>query len=178
METRNCRSCCEAISVAATKCPHCQAFQSRWVLWFFILPGVLPVLLIVPLLNVSLRRLSDSSTNVEFALVKHQLTVTNAQLKYREPDAAEGISYHYFQQNAWLYFTIHNESAYRWDNLEFLIEFQDANGERIDVDNASASVTTQPHSELEVRISCELAVDPKDVAKSVVTVTNAQRPYR
>lgn len=178
MDTKHCRSCCEEINAAATKCPHCQAFQSRWMPWLYIVPGLLPLLLILPLIIFPFSRLRTDSTDVEFKDVQHQLTISNARLKYEEPPNQDGVTVHQYRRHAWLYCTIKNDSDYRWENLEFLVEFENADGERLDVDNVSAAITSQPHSDLEFRLACELAIDPNDVAKTKITVTDARRPYR
>ena len=145
-----------------------------------MLPALIPLLIVLPLMILPLWRLytkTDSSA-VQFKDVEHLLTVTNARLKYDKPPVREGVAVHYYRQHAWLYGTINNDSDHRWDNLEFLLEFQNADGDRLDVNNVSASITSQPHSSLEIRLACELAIDPKDVSKTKVTVTDASLPYR
>lgn len=176
METKRCRSCQEEINLSATKCPRCQAFQSPWTMWMFMLPGLIPLLVIVPLVVLPLSSLRGDS--VEFADVKQHLTVTDVRLKYEEPAVEKGVTVHYFRRHAWLYCTIKNDSDYRWENLEFLVEFKNADGGRLDVDNATATITVQAHSDLEYRLACELAIDPDQVAKTSITVTDARRPYR
>ena len=178
MDTKPCRSCREEINVVATKCPRCQAFQSRWTPWLYVLSAMIPLMVMLPLMLFPLWRLRSDSPDVQFKDVKHQLTVTNAMLKYEAPPVEEGVTVHYFRRNAWVYCTIKNDSGYRWDALECLVTFENDNGERIDLNNVTASVTSQPNSELDFRIACELAVDPDEVCSTKVTVTDAKRPYR
>ncbi|MCA9171911.1 MAG: hypothetical protein KDB23_29790 [Planctomycetales bacterium] len=115
---------------------------------------------------------------IEFEHVKQQLIASNARLKYEDPPVEEGARFPYFRRSAWIYCTISNRTDHRWESLQFLVEFQNAHGDQLNLDNLSASVTCQPHSNLDIRLNCELAIHPKDVAKTKVTVTDARRPYR
>lgn len=144
----------------------------------------LPLLFILPSLFYSLKIVYQTSnqtsnqTKVEFSQVQGKLTVTDAQLKYEEPVDKEEGTVHYHRRYVWIYSTLKNDSDYRWENFEFLVEFFDTDGKRLDVINTSTNITIQPHSELELRLSCDMAIDPKDVAKTKIIVTDARQPYR
>ena len=176
MDTKNCLSCLEPINVAATKCPRCQSFQSRSWMWWSAIPGLIPLLVILPLLFTLNRNSRDNE--VTFVPADSKLTAIDAKLKYEAPQIEEGVRVHYIRREAWVYCTIKNESKHRWENLEFVVEFQDADGERVDLVNSSASFTTHPDQDLQCRLQCDLNVDPKDVATTIVTITDARRPYR
>jgi len=82
------------------------------------------------------------------------------------------------KRTVWVYCTIHNKTNYRWRNISLLVEFQDSNGKRIDLDNVVTQVTIQPQSSLDCRVECKMIEDPNNVAKTRVSVTNAARPLR
>ncbi len=180
MSTKSCRSCCVKINVTAKKCPHCQAFQSRWIPWLFTLSAALPLLIILPVIIPLWAYSTDSDPpEVQFKDVKHRLTVTEARLKYDKPSEKDNvIVVHRDERQAWVYCVLKNGTDHRWEDFEFLVEFKNANGDRLDLDNVSESVTSQPHSDLRLRLSCRLAVDPDEVSETKVTVTNARLPYR
>ena len=176
MDTKNCRGCIEPINASATRCPRCQSFQSRTWMWLPAIFGLIPLLIVFPLI-FRVGRLSNDE-DVKFVPDASQLTAVNATLKYEAPEAEEGVTFHYIRREAWVYCTVKNSSKHRWENLEFVVEFKNSAGDRVDLVNSSASITSHPNTDLECRIQCDLNVDPKNVTTTKVTVTDARRPYR
>lgn len=187
METKLCRYCKEEIDATATRCKCCKWPQTYWMK---VLPFLFP-LIFIPLLLIPLLRTSAFKPTIEFNEVKQQFTVKNVKLKFEGPpelppeiEAEIPLEFprvsfsKYSSRSIWIYCTIKNDSDYSWEQLEFLAEFQDEKGKRLDLANLSERVTVQPHSELECRISCNLAIDAREVKKTIITVTDASRPYR
>jgi hypothetical protein len=169
MDTKPCRSCCEEINASATKCPYCQMFQSRWIMW-------LPLLAVITFLGIASIPFMQLRSNreVQFEDAQQLLRVTDVSLSFEPPaKPPAGVNVLFETHDAWLYCTIRNDSDHDWDGFEFLVEFRDANGDRLDLNNLSEHSTVRAHSELEIRLQCRLAIDPTKVAETLVTITNA-----
>lgn len=176
MEPKNCRSCFEPINASATKCPRCQSYQSSSWVWLPVLPAFVALLIILPqFFDFGLRSNND---DIKFAPANPQLTADDATLKYQAPAAEKGVTTYYTRRKAWVYCTVKNSSQHRWEDLEFVVEFQNSAGDRVDLVNASAAFTSHPNTDLECRIQCDLNIDPSDIATTKVTVTDARPPYR
>jgi hypothetical protein len=76
-----------------------------------------------------------------------------------------------------IYGTLQNPTEYPWEDFQFLIEYFDAEGNRIDFDNTSLSLNVPASTNLEVRLESQLAIDPKLAESVKVTVTHATVPY-
>ena len=142
-----------------------------------MLPGLIMGIAVLPLLLSSLWRLQEPPA-VRFMDVKQQVTVNDVRLKSFEPPVARGTIVSHFRHHAWVYGTISNDTDYRWENPEFNVKFLNSAGEQIDIDNTSKMITIEAHSKLEIKLDCDLAIDPKEIAETKITVTSAKRPYR
>lgn len=138
-----------------------------------------PLLFFIPLFFVLMNTGHlHSEPEVPFAQVKSLLTARDVRMEAETPETPEGSTVHYFRRDVWIYGTLHNESDYRWNGIELLIEFKDAQGKTLDLANVSLSVTIPAQSTLDFRTNCELAVNPADVKTVTASVTDAKKPYR
>lgn len=180
METKPCRSCCEEINANAKKCPRCQAVQSIWWAGNGIIPFTIVFVLFLSFSFVPLWQLRQDreERNIKFADVQQSLKVSDVRLVFDPPPKPqEGVEVLFETFDAWLYCTIHNDSEQDWSSFDLFVEFRDANGERIDINNVSEHATVRSHTQLDVRLQCRLAVDPAKVAETLVTITDASHDY-
>jgi len=124
-ETKECPSCCEQINAKATKCPRCQAWQSKWrfdqsnlkhqfifIAFILLVFGTLYSVFIESI--VSPGNFNDS---------KSLITVADSSFNYSTKECGTRIS---------VIGTISNDSDKIWKDIYFEVQFFNNNGELID----------------------------------------------
>ncbi len=174
IDTKPCRSCLEPIHASATKCPHCQAFQNRWIV---IAPIILSLLFAVFAFYqiAQIRGIRGDGGDVAFVDVQQQIKIADVHMEAGELNA-DFVRIN--TKECWVYLTLKNESDYAWDDFEFVVEFFDADGERLDMVNVTTYFTVEAHSDLSTRLECTLRISPSDVTDVQVTLSSADQPFR
>jgi len=143
-----------------------------------ILLAVVPLFVVLPFLFRSPTVYTSARSRPNFDPVKPQLTLVETRHEYiPRPEDPRGFHTTYEHTYVWVYGTIKNESKKAWDNLEFVFEFKDAQGNRIDLSNVTLRQTVEPHSTLEFRLRVEINKTPEIVASVEGKVTSAHIPY-
>jgi len=114
--TKNCKACKTKIHEEATKCPHCQSFQSSWSNWNVLIP----IFLLLPL-SIFLVNIMSVFDKADFDDYKEQVTFTRISEKvYQTKGGHDRIK---------IIGEIDNQSDKDWRMPEYKITFKNENGE-------------------------------------------------
>jgi len=120
--TKTCKMCFMAIPVQAKKCPYCHQFQS-WFSMIVFHPATVAVVLAVPLLLIpwSFSRMFDKGE--DYLPYSGQVQITESKIAFGETSNSATVA---------VIGTIKNSSPIPWKDILFQVDFQDANGQRVD----------------------------------------------
>jgi hypothetical protein len=161
--TKTCKMCCMEIPEKARKCPHCHSFQDRLsqVLYH---PGVMLAALPVFIMVIFFARMFDKGR--DFELYKDQVIVTESQLALGDTKSGATIA---------VLGTIKNNSPVPWEDIQFHVEFFDAQGRRVDVgDELEYSFRLSAHETSSFKVSFRREFPETNYVKHVVRVAGAK----
>jgi hypothetical protein len=120
--TKTCKMCFMAIPVQAKKCPHCQHFQSRLHQIMFN-PGIVALVFLIPAFAVPyfFSRMFDRGE--DYLPYSGQVQITESKIAFGETSNSATVA---------VIGTIQNSSSIPWKDILFQVDFQDANGQRVD----------------------------------------------
>ncbi len=123
LEKKTCKMCCMEIPKAARKCPYCQHFQNRLILFLYH-PAFAVLLTSVPFIAMLIIFASFFDTGENYQTYKDQITVTESQLAFGDIKSGATVD---------VIGTIKNTSSISWKEVQFHVDFFDGAGKRIDV---------------------------------------------
>lgn len=120
--TEICKMCSMAIPFGAKKCPHCHHFQSRLNQIIFH-PATIAFAILIPMLVAPYFFSRMFSKGEDYLSYSGQVQITESKIAFGETTNAATVA---------VIGTIKNGSPIPWKDILFQVDFQDANGQRVD----------------------------------------------
>lgn len=121
--TKTCKMCCMEIPKAARKCPHCLHFQTRLAMITFH-PGFFILLAFIPVIGLGVVTDSIFDKGKDYETFKDQISITESHIAFGEMKTGETVV---------VMGAIKNTSSIPWKDIQFHIDFMDAQGKQADV---------------------------------------------
>ena len=127
MKMKTCKYCKESISEAATKCPKCQSFQSKYrnpnfVSLFFLL--LIPIFLIPSFMNSPSNKSNYMDYKDEIALT----VIRKDTLKQVDCKGCDLLN---------ILVEVDNQTAIEWEQAEYEVEFKTSEGTLLNIEKRS-----------------------------------------
>jgi hypothetical protein len=119
---KTCKMCFMEIPAEAKKCPYCQHFQNRLSTFLFH-PAFAGVFVMIVALSPIIFFARMLRRGEEFERYSDQIQITESRIAFGETKSGNTIA---------VIGTIKNNSAIPWKYVHFQVDFQDANGQRVD----------------------------------------------
>jgi hypothetical protein len=125
--TKTCKMCFMAIPVQAKKCPHCHHYQYRLSAIMFhpvfgaLVVGVPMLVLLGPLQSFFWKDLFGNGE--DYQRYSSQIQITDSKMAFGETKTGATVT---------VIGTLRNSSPIPWKDIRYQVDFQDANGRRVD----------------------------------------------
>lgn len=124
--TKICKMCFMAIPVEAKKCPHCHHFQNRLSTFIFhpafgVVIALLPMLMLFAFFTWWID--VEFNKGEDYQRYSGQVQITESKIAFGEATNGATVA---------VIGTIKNNSPIPWKDILFQVDFQDANGQRVD----------------------------------------------
>jgi hypothetical protein len=149
----------------ARKCPFCQHFQNRAVMFLYH-PAFAVLAASIPIMSMLIfsSMLFDRGENYE--TYKNQIVITDNQLAFGETKSGKTVD---------VIGTIKNTSPISWKDIQFHVDFLDATGKRIDVGaKEQYSFFLPANGTSSFKVSFPMEFPETNYAKTVVNVSTAK----
>jgi hypothetical protein len=121
--TKTCGMCCMQIPGQARKCPYCQHFQHRLAMVIFH-PGVVLLVAAIPMLIIFFAFAAIFDQGEDFQGYAGQIEISESELAFGDTPSGATVA---------VMGTITNTSPVPWRQIQFHVDFADAEGRRVDV---------------------------------------------
>jgi hypothetical protein len=120
---KTCKMCCMEIPKDARKCPHCHHFQNRLSMVMFH-PAFHVLFALLPIAVMLFVFANIFDTGESYESYKDQIVITESQLAFGDTKSGATVA---------VMGTIQNTSPVPWKEIQFHVDFFDAQGRRADV---------------------------------------------
>jgi hypothetical protein len=162
---KTCKMCCMEIPKEARKCPYCQHFQNRLVMFLYH-PAFAVLCASIPFVVTIIVLFSIFDTGANYETYKDQIAITDSQLVLGDTKSGATVD---------VIGTITNASLISWKEIHIHVDFLDAGGKRIDVGEKENYNSYLPaHGTSSFKVSFVREFPETNYVKHVVRVVTAK----